>query len=121
MVSGGGNFFIGGIVAARAGIVVFPADLYAGCSFAGMENQVVTFGIDRLDLFRTTYITGKYSFAGFRTGSRSSYPAAVPFMRRLIIRCITARALIPVFVAIMLPHREIVPQSRDITAADRAH
>ena len=82
----------------------------------------VTVCLNRLDFYHAAFVTGICSFALRQAGRRHGHIAAVPIMRVLIILCITAGAFFPMGVIIMMPYGcgEIVTQSRDRAAADRA-
>ena len=82
----------------------------------------VTARLNRLVFCRAAFVAGKYSVALCQAGRRHGHPAAVPIMRVLVILCITAGAFLPMGIPVMLPYGcgEIVTQSRDRSAADRA-
>ena len=82
----------------------------------------VTARLDRLVFCRAAFVAGKYSVALRQAGRRYGHIAAVPNMRVLVILCITAGAFLPMSVPVMMPYGcgEIVTQSRDRAAADRA-
>ena len=82
----------------------------------------MTVCLNRLDFYHAAFVTGICSFALRQAGRRHGHIAAVPIMRVLIILCITAGAFFPMGVIIMMPYGcgEIVTQSRDRAAADRA-
>lgn len=82
----------------------------------------VTARLNRLVFCRAAFVAGKYSVALRQAGRRYGHIAAVPNMRVLLVPCITAGAFLPVGVPVMLPYGcgEIVSQSRDRAAADRA-
>ena len=83
---------------------------------------VVTARLNRLVFFKAAFVAGKYLLACRHAGGLYGHLAAVPIMRILVIPCITAGAFFPMGVIIMLPYGcgEIVTQSRDCAAADRA-
>ena len=82
----------------------------------------VTARLNRLVFFKAAFVAGKYSVALRQAGRRYGLPAAVPIMRILLVPCITAGAFLSMGVIIMMPYGcgEIVTQSRDCAAADRA-
>ena len=82
----------------------------------------VTARLNRLVFCRAAFVTGKYSVALRQAGRRHGHLAIVPNMRVLVIPCITVGAFLPVGVPVMMPYGcgEIVTQSRDRAAADRA-
>ena len=82
----------------------------------------VTARLNRLVFFKAAFVAGKYSVALRQAGRRYGHLSIVPYMRVLVILCITAGAFLPMGVPVMMPYGcgEIVPQSRDCAAADRA-
>jgi len=82
----------------------------------------VTARLNRLVFFKAAFVAGKYSVALRQAGRRYGHLSIVPNMRVLLVPCITAGAFLPMSVPVMMPYGcgEIVPQSRDCAAADRA-
>ena len=81
---------------------------------------VVTACINRLDFGRVALAAGKCFLARYHAGGRNRNYTVVPIVRLHIRRCIAAGALIPVLVSIRFLFGEIVTQSLDRAAADRA-
>lgn len=114
--------------------VAFAADfalcfLGAGDSTAGMPSRinlliavsslmaVMPPCMNRLDFCHHAFVTGICIFATIHTGRRGCGHAVVPIVRLFAVYCVTARAFLPVFVAIMLLFGEVVTESRNRSAA----